>query len=137
LLFSNGIRHSRKKYSNPVHLLPVQNPEEPDQDGANVPFVPESIGNLGMQLTYPRNFTVNVSVQYVDSIYDSTSISGRQEFDPYTVVNVLLKKHIYSSQETEIIGHLDLMNLTNEKYDMPWQFQDPGFNFMASIEIIL
>jgi iron complex outermembrane recepter protein len=29
-----------------------------------------------------------------------------------------------------------LNNLTNKKYEMPWQFQDPGFNAHASIEFV-
>lgn len=115
----------------------IQNPEDADQDGAQVPFVPENAGNVGFQCSWPRNFVADLTVQYVGSIYDSTSLSGRQEFDPYTIVNLSLQKHVYSTAEAEIIGHLDLMNLTDEKYEMPWQFQDPGFHFMVSLEILL
>jgi hypothetical protein len=30
---------------------------------------------------------------------------------------------------------LDLINLTNNTYEMPWQFQDPGFSMFGSLEL--
>jgi len=30
---------------------------------------------------------------------------------------------------------VDLNNITNKKYDMPWQFKDPGFNAFGSLEL--
>ena len=31
---------------------------------------------------------------------------------------------------------LELNNLTNRKFEMPWQFQDPGFNFQISLQVV-
>ena len=31
--------------------------------------------------------------------------------------------------------NFDLINLTNRKYEMPWQFQDPGFSMFGSLEV--
>jgi outer membrane receptor protein involved in Fe transport len=28
----------------------------------------------------------------------------------------------------------DLNNLTNRKYEMPWQFRDPGFNVFGGLD---
>ena len=67
--------------------------------------------------------------------YDSTSLSGRKEFGSHTVVNLRAEAPVYSGQGYELLASVDLNNLTDEQYEMPWQFQDPGFNAFANLEV--
>ena len=107
----------------------------PDQDGTQIPFVPENMGNFGIILDLPKNFTAAVYLHVSGSIYDSDSRSGRQIFDPYEVLNMKLTKILTQTDTRYLDLHLDLYNITNNRYQMPWQFQDPGFSAAAGFEV--
>ena len=51
----------------------IENKVDPDQDGSNVPFVPNYVGNFGVTTYLPCDFTVSAYLQAVGSYYDSTS----------------------------------------------------------------
>ena len=44
-----------------------------DQDGSNVPFVPNYMANLGVTFSLPCDITISPYVRFVGSYYDSTS----------------------------------------------------------------
>lgn len=107
----------------------------PDRDGVEIPFVPESMGNIGVILDLPKNFTASLFLHIAGSIYDSDSKNSRKEFDPYQVLNMKLTKVLLQNDNRYLDLHLDLYNLTNNHYEMPWQFQDPGFAAAGGVEI--
>ena len=113
----------------------IENPVDPDQNGVQMPFVPEQMGNIGLMLDIPGNLTAAVYLHVAGSIYDSTSRTGRLSFDPYEVLNASFKKVILKNECYEANLHLDLYNITNKKFEMPWQFQDPGFAAAGGIGI--
>jgi iron complex outermembrane recepter protein len=113
----------------------VENPVDPDQNNVELPFVPEHMGNIGLQLDIPGNLTAAVYLHVAGSIYDSTSRSGRIGFDPYETLNASFKKVILKNECYEANVHLDLYNITNKKFEMPWQFQDPGFAAAGGIGV--
>jgi len=113
----------------------IDNGNDPDQDGAEVPFVPEHMGNVGVDVKLPYDFSASVALHLHGPIYDSTSKSGRQEFDGYEVLNASLKKRLLSSQAYTMDAYVDLYNLTDKEYEMPWQFQDPGFSVLGGIKV--
>jgi outer membrane receptor protein involved in Fe transport len=109
--------------------------DNPDQDGAEVPFVPEHMGNIGVDFRLPYDFTASLYLHLAGSIYDSTSKSGRSEFDGYETLNASLKKRLMDKPAYKVDAYVDLYNLTNNEYEMPWQFQDPGFSVLGGIKI--
>ncbi|MCU0600855.1 MAG: TonB-dependent receptor, partial [Desulfobacterales bacterium] len=112
----------------------IDNDEDPDQDGAEVPFVPEHMGNAGFDLYLPYDFTASLYLHVSGSIYDSTSKQGRTKFDSYEVLNASLNKGILDTPACRLDGYVDVYNLTNNEYEMPWQFQDPGTSVTAGIK---
>jgi iron complex outermembrane recepter protein len=113
----------------------VGNDIYPDQDGTQIPFVPENMGNVGVILDLPKNFTAALYVHVSGAIYDSDSMSNRQKFDPYEVLNMKFTKVLTQTDSHYLDLHLDLYNITNNRYQMPWQFQDPGFSMGGGVEI--
>ncbi|HSW38491.1 MAG: TonB-dependent receptor [Nitrospirae bacterium] len=113
----------------------VKNPIDSAQDGSDVPFVPNWIANVGFTAALPYEISISPYFQYVGAYYDSTDKGNRRQFGEYGVVNLKAKKGLFKTQEYNAALNLDVNNLFDRKYEMPWQFRDPGFNAMASIEI--
>lgn len=113
----------------------VENGVDNDQDGSDVPFVPDIILNAGGTIKLPYDISISPYYQYVGRYYDSTSKSGRREFGQYGVVNLNVQKLLVKTNNYSTNFSLELNNLFDNKYEMPWQFQDPGFNLMARIEL--
>jgi iron complex outermembrane recepter protein len=113
----------------------IQNSIDPDQDGSNVPFVPNYIGNLGLTLRLPYDVLIIPYLQAVGTFYDSTSKSSRRQYGPYEVINLVLQKAWVKKAEYTVSTNVYLNNVTNRQYEMPWQFQDPGFNWLVNVEL--
>ncbi len=93
------------------------------------------MGNVGVILDFPKNFSAALYLHVSGSIYDSDSRSGRQQFDAYEVLNMKLTKVLIQNDAHYLDLHLDLYNITNNTYEMPWQFQDPGFSAAGGVEM--
>jgi iron complex outermembrane recepter protein len=115
----------------------VQNPIDPTQDGAEIPFVPDWMANVGASLVLPHGFTMSPYLRAVGTYYDSTSLSGRQSFGECVVPAVRLRAAVTAGARSEVVFALDLNNLVDDRYAMPWQFRDPGFNLFASVALRL
>jgi iron complex outermembrane receptor protein len=113
----------------------IRNPFDGDQDGAAITFVPNYVANAGLQMQFPRGFTIAPALHAVGTYFDSTSISGRHQFGPYQTLNVRLEKTIFRADDHAVVLFTDLNNLTNRKYEMPWQFRDPGFNVFGGLDL--
>ncbi|MBA4392980.1 MAG: TonB-dependent receptor [Desulfobacca sp.] len=113
----------------------IKNTVDRDQDGSNVPFVPDYVANLGLTTYLPWDLTISSYLRCVGHYYDSSSLSGRQTFGPYQVINMKILKGLYKTKDYGIDLTIDLINLTNNQYRMPWQFQDTGFSAYGSVGI--
>jgi outer membrane receptor protein involved in Fe transport len=111
----------------------VENDIDPDQDGSDVPFVPDHMGNVGFTATFPFGLSISPYVHVVGNYYDSTSVSGRKEFGPYEVISANLQQVVYETPGSSIRLNVDLYNLTDNRYEMPWQFQDTGFSVLGGV----
>ena len=100
----------------------VENSEDPSKVGAKINFVPENAISAGVHLTFPKGLRATVSVQSYSGIYSDVS-KDAQIFDGYTLVNARLEQRIGS-----LHLFLEPYNITNQTFEMPWQFQDPGFS---------
>lgn len=112
----------------------IRNPLDRDQDGAAITFVPNYVANAGLQLRLQHGFTISPSLHAVGTYFDSTSVSGRRQFGPYQTLNVRTEKSLFRADDHTVVLFADLNNLTNRKYEMPWQFRDPGFNVFGGLD---
>lgn len=113
----------------------VDNPLDLDQDGADISFVPNYVANAGITTRLPYDITVSPYMHLVGDYYDSTSKSGRKKFGTYQVINIKVQKSLLKSSDYTLNASLDLNNVFDRRYEMPWQFQDPGFNAFGSLEL--
>ncbi len=104
-----------------------------DQDGANVPFAPELVANAGIQLNTGFGLHLKPCLNYNGGYYDSDSKSGRKKFTPGTLINVYIAQDVNKTDDYKLELFGQLYNITNNKYEMPWQFRDPGFSMMVGI----
>lgn len=107
----------------------------PVNDGSDIPFVPKYVANFGMSVIIPADITMSAYLQQVGKYYNSTNKTERMEFGNYHTINGKLQKNLYRSAKYSINALLDLNNIGNSRYTMPWGFVDPGFNAMASVQI--
>jgi outer membrane receptor protein involved in Fe transport len=113
----------------------VKNPIDPAQDRSDVPFVPNWMANIGFTANLPYDISVSPYFQYIGQYFDSTDKTNRREFGDYGVVNLKARKGLFKTQDYSAALNLDVNNLFDRKFEMPWQFRDPGFNALASIEL--
>ncbi len=102
---------------------------DPDQDGAAIPLVPDNVANLGVAAKLPGQITVFAYYNWIGRYYDSASLAQRQAYGNYGIASVRVVKSFGSGLKLTV----DLNNITNRRYDMPWSFRDPGFNFFANL----
>lgn len=114
----------------------ISNDNDPDQDGAEVPFVPEHMGNIGVDFMLPQDFTISLYMHLAGSIYDSTSKQNRTKFDSYELLNASVEKNLIQNDDGRLDVYFNLYNLTNNEYEMPWQFQDPGFSVVGGLRAV-
>jgi outer membrane receptor protein involved in Fe transport len=112
----------------------LKNGVDPDQDRSNLNFVPKYSGNAGLTLSLPKDIFISPYLNAVGVYYDSTSKSGRLKFGPYQTVNVNVRKAFVTTSSGTFNLTVDLYNVLNQKYEMPWQFQNPGFSMFVGLE---
>jgi iron complex outermembrane receptor protein len=138
LAFDHGISDQLRWFVNgTLTRSEIDNPFDSDQDGSEIPFVPDWMANLGASLTVGDRVVVSPYLRAGGSFYDSSSISGRREFGSYVVPALRVEGTIDTGAGSSAVLALDLNNLTDERYEMPWQFRDPGFNAFGSVTLRL
>jgi len=82
----------------------------------------------------PQDIMISAYLHLSGEIYDSSSKSGRKKFDAYETLNLKAKKMLCQNENYQLDLFADLYNLTNNEFEMPWQFQDPGLSATVGIE---
>jgi outer membrane receptor protein involved in Fe transport len=113
----------------------VQDPGNPDQDGTAIPFTPDRVANLGLTARLPGQITLSPYYHRVGRYWDSTSQGSRLSFGHYGVLSLRLLKQLPDMAGASASLVVDLNNLTDRRYDMPWGFRDPGFNAFAGLRL--
>ncbi len=115
----------------------IENPLDPGQCGAEIPFVPDWMANLGASFQLPHGFVISPYLRAVGTYYDSTSLAGRRSFGDSVIPAVRAQAVVNAGSGAEVVVALDLNNLLDDRYELPWQFQDPGFNFLFTVGVRL
>ncbi len=113
----------------------ISNPIDPGQDGAQIPFVPNWMANFGATFTLPYGFTISPYLRGVGVYYDSTSLAGRQLFGPYWIPALRVQNVIPVANAYDVVLAVDLNNLANNQFAMPWGFKDPGINVFGTVGV--
>jgi iron complex outermembrane receptor protein len=111
----------------------VENQYDEDQDGAEIPFAPAHIANLGVSVSTSFGLQVSPYLSYNGGYYDSSSKIGRTFFKPGELLNVYVSQVLASSDVYRIEFFGQFYNLTDNRFEMPWQFQNPGFSGMGGL----
>jgi outer membrane receptor protein involved in Fe transport len=106
-----------------------------DNDSAQVPFSPNGVVNCGIFLSTPFGLTFSPALSYKDLMYDGTSKSGRGHFTQGVLLNVYISQRIAKGESYVVECFAQLYNITNSRFEMPWQFQDPGFSGMGGVKV--
>ena len=113
----------------------IANQYDADQDGGTVPFSPEMLVNAGFSYLAPFGLQITPSLNYNDGFYDSSSKSGRSKFVPGVLLNAYVSQIIVSNNKSKVSCFGQFYNLTNNRYEMPWQFQNTGFSVMGGLKV--
>lgn len=103
------------------------------KDAGTVPFAPEQVANAGINLSMPFGMIVSTYVNYNNGYYDSSDKKSRNFFKPGTLLNVNISQKMVQTQSYKVECFGQFYNLTNNRYEMPWQFRNTGFSLMAGI----
>lgn len=115
----------------------VKNPADRANDGSEIPFVPDWIVNAGLTAQLPGQVVLSPYLHLVGDYYDSTDRLGRHGFGSYLTANLRIEKVVGHSGAATVKAFLDLNNLSNERFEMPWGFRDPGFNAFVGLQATL
>jgi iron complex outermembrane receptor protein len=138
LAFDQALAGSVAWFANATYARSrIENPLDADQDGAEIPFVPSWTANLGGTFSLPHGFKVSPYVRSFGRYYDSSSKAGRQAFGEHVIPALRLESALHAGAAADVVLAVDLNNLTNDRYAMPWQFRDPGFNAYGSVSLRL
>jgi outer membrane receptor protein involved in Fe transport len=113
----------------------IVDPNHPDQDGIEIPFVPKVMGNLGFTLYLPHSIEISPMAHFGGRIYDSNSKATRMAFDSKELVNIIVSKVLIMNDNNKLNVFVKFYNITNNRFDMPWGFRDPGFNYTMGARI--
>lgn len=101
-------------------------PEIKDKENSTVPFAPNSVANLG--LSYDSDFGLKITpiLNYTGTYYDSNVTTGK-EFTPGVLLNLFVSQTVVEKKDLSLDLFLKTYNLTDNTFEMPWQFQNTGF----------
>lgn len=112
----------------------IEDKIDPNQNGAEIPFAPDKITNMGF--TFSRSgFTIRPAINYNWGYYDSTSKTDRKKFTPNEVLNIYASKQLNRQKQNPVEIFTNIYNVTNNRYEMPWQFRNTGTSVMVGLKI--
>jgi iron complex outermembrane recepter protein len=106
-----------------------------DQNNVEIPFSPYFVANAGINFYMTSGLKLSPSVNYNSGFYDGILKSVRTKYTPGVVLNTWISQQIVKNDTYLLDCFLQLYNVTNNDYSMPWQFKNPGFSGMFGIKI--
>jgi iron complex outermembrane recepter protein len=98
-----------------------------------VPFTPSQVANAGFDFTTLFGLSMSTYLNYNGGFYDSSNEAGRNYFKPGTLLNVNISQKLAEGPGYKVDFFGQFYNITNNKYEMPWQFRNTGFSLMAGL----
>lgn len=102
-------------------------------DGGSVPFAPDHVVNAGINVSTEFGLHLSTYLNYVDGIYDSSDETSRNYFKTGALLNANLSQELKKTEKYKVECFGQFYNITNNKYEMPWQFMNTGFSMMIGL----
>lgn len=123
-------------YFNGTYMMTnIKNEQNINQNNVEIPFSPNYIVNIGGTFYAPFGFTFSPSLNYNGGFYDGISKNDRQWYTPGIILNTYIAQRLAKSDLYIVECFTRLYNVTNNEYNMPWQFKNTGFSGMLGIKI--
>ena len=112
----------------------TENTEDPSKVGAKINFVPESVIGIGAHLTLGNGLRATITAQSYSGIYQDIS-KDAEPLDGYVLVNARIQYGISTKDGLNLTFFLEPYNITDQTFEMPWGFQDPGFSANSGLMV--
>jgi iron complex outermembrane recepter protein len=133
---SQKLREEISWYINATYMKSnIENDLDENQNDVKIPFSPDFILNVGADYYSSFGLTISPSINYNDGFYDGISKTGRSYFKPGIVANIYIAQILSKSDSFSVECFTQLYNITDNNYEMPWQFKNPGFSGMAGVKV--
>jgi iron complex outermembrane recepter protein len=113
----------------------IRNKLNADQNNVSIPFAPNLIANIGATLKTTFGLILIPSLNYNRGFYDGISKTDRQWYTPGFILNTYIAQRLSKSDLCTVECFGQLYNITNNNYNMPWQFKNPGFSGMFGLKV--
>ena len=105
-----------------------------NQVGAKINFVPQNAIGAGVHLTFSQGLRATVTLQSYSGIYQDIN-KDAEPLDGYILVNARLEQRVRTQDGYDLNLYLEPYNITNQTFEMPWGFQDPGLSVNGGIMV--
>ena len=105
-----------------------------NQVGAKINFVPKSAIGAGVHLTFSQGLRATVTLQSYSGIYQDIN-KDAEPLDGYILVNARLEQRVRTQDGYDLNLYLEPYNITNQTFEMPWGFQDPGLSVNGGLMV--
>jgi outer membrane receptor protein involved in Fe transport len=103
--------------------------------GSTVPFAPEHIANAGFTLSTRFGLQISPALNYNSGYYDSSNPADRKEFVPGLLLNTFISQKVVKQKHVKMEIFIKAYNLTDNCYEMPWQFKNTGLSVMGGFNL--
>lgn len=133
---SMSVSSSFSWFANATWMITTnRNDLDTNQNNVEIPFSSKMVVNLGTMLTTPFGLTVVPFANYNSGFYDGTSITTRSFYKPGLILNLYASQRIAKIRAGALECFVQLYNLTDNTYEMPWQFINTGFSGQCGIRV--
>ena len=105
----------------------TDNPTDREKEGAKMNFVPETAIGIGAHLTLAQGLRATITAQSYSGIYGGID-KDAEPLDGYVLVNARVQYGVSTQDGYDLTLFIEPYNITNQTFEMPWGFQDPGFS---------
>lgn len=136
LEFSHQMDSRFSWYTNITYLkTSVENDPYGDGNDNEIPFSPDLVANFGLRYHSLSGFTFVPELNYNDGYYDGIISTNRRYFRQGFTVNAYIAQTVKEREDFSIECFIQLFNMTNNKFEMPWQFRNPGISAAGGVRI--
>ena len=119
----------------------VRDDPDPNKSGAPLSFVPKNVTNVGILLSLLDNLRLSANLQVLSDI--NTNIhedpKERGTIDGYQLITARIEKRFADREGREVGVYLEPYNVTDlftdNAFELPWGFQDPGFSVNGGVTV--
>jgi iron complex outermembrane recepter protein len=106
----------------------IKNKLNTDQNNVEIPFSPNIVMNAGFNVHTQSGLLLSPSLNYNGGFYDGISRKDRTRYIPGMILNAYIAQQVVKTNLYSLECFARLYNITNNDYNMPWQFKNTGIS---------